>query len=322
MSVSTEVPGVRPYKLGIVGAGAVGSALAYASLIRGSARIISLYDINPKKVDAEVEDLTHGSMFTPSEVMGGADPEVLRDSTIIIITAGAAQKPGQTRLELAEVNAKIISDMMPTLLGVAPDATYVIVTNPCDVLTVVAQQVSGLPSSRVFSTGTLLDTSRLRSQLAERAGVSESNVHAYVVGEHGDSEFPSWSNAHIANMPLRDWEVGGVRVFTDAILDELAESVRTAAYRVIEGKGATNYAIGLTGSYLVESLLSTTRRVLPLSSVLDDYFGVSGVALSVPCLIGGAQIVDTVHSSMTASEIRQFRESADAVRATLRSIGH
>ena len=212
--------------------------------------------------------------------------------------------------------------MMPTLLGVAPDATYVIVTNPCDVLTVVAQQVSGLPSSRVFSTGTLLDTSRLRSQLAERAGVSESNVHAYVVGEHGDSEFPSWSNAHIANMPLRDWEVGGVRVFTDAILDELAESVRTAAYRVIEGKGATNYAIGLTGSYLVESLLSTTRRVLPLSSVLDDYFGVSGVALSVPCLIGGAQIVDTVHSSMTASEIRQFRESADAVRATLRSIGH
>ena len=322
MSVSTEVPGVRPYTLGIVGAGAVGSALAYASLIRGSARIISLYDINPKKVDAEVEDLTHGSMFTPSEVMGGADPEVLRDSTIIIITAGAAQKPGQTRLELAEVNAKIISDMMPTLLGVAPDATYVIVTNPCDVLTVVAQQVSGLPSSRVFSTGTLLDTSRLRSQLAERAGVSESNVHAYVVGEHGDSEFPSWSNAHIANMPLRDWEVGGVRVFTDAILDELAESVRTAAYRVIEGKGATNYAIGLTGSYLVESLLSTTRRVLPLSSVLDDYFGVSGVALSVPCLIGGAQIVDTVHSSMTASEIRQFRESADAVRATLRSIGH
>lgn len=322
MSVSTEVPGVRPYKLGIVGAGAVGSALAYASLIRGSARIISLYDINPKKVDAEVEDLTHGSMFTPSEVMGGADPEVLRDCTIIIITAGAAQKPGQTRLELAEVNAKIISDMMPTLLGVAPDATYVIVTNPCDVLTVVAQQVSGLPSSRVFSTGTLLDTSRLRSQLAERAGVSESNVHAYVVGEHGDSEFPSWSNAHIANMPLRDWEVGGVRVFTDAILDELAESVRTAAYRVIEGKGATNYAIGLTGSYLVESLLSTTRRVLPLSSVLDDYFGVSGVALSVPCLIGGAQIVDTVHSSMTASEIRQFRESADAVRATLRSIGH
>lgn len=318
----TETPvATKPYKLGIVGAGAVGSALAYASLIRSSARIISLYDINTKKVDAEVEDLSHGSMFTSSEVMGGSDPEVLRDSTIIIITAGAAQKPGQTRLELAEINAKIVADMMPTMLGVAPDATFVIVTNPCDVLTVVAQQVSGLPSSRVFSTGTLLDTSRLRYELAERAGVSESNVHASVVGEHGDSEFPIWSSAHIANVPLRDWEVNGVRVFSDSVLEELAESVKRAAYRVIEGKGATNYAIGLTGSYLVESLLSTTRRVLPLSSVLEDYYGVSGVALSVPSLIGGSRLVDTIHAPMTLSEIRRFRESAETVRATLRSVG-
>jgi L-lactate dehydrogenase len=312
----------KPYKLGIVGAGAVGSALAYASLIRRSARIISLYDINPTKVDAEVEDLAHGSMFTSSEVMGGSDVEVLRDSTIIIITAGAAQKPGQTRLELAEVNAKIVAGMIPTLLGVAPESTFVIVTNPCDVLTVVAQQVSGLPSSRVFSTGTLLDTSRVRYQLAERAGVSESNVHAYVVGEHGDSEFPIWSSAHIANVPIRDWEVDGERVFTDAALEELAESVKQAAYRVIEGKGATNYAIGLTGSYLVESLLSTTRHVLPLSSVLNDYYGVSGVALSVPCLVGNSHLVDTIHAPMTISEIRRFRESAEAVRATLKSIGY
>lgn len=320
MSESFATP--KPYKLGIVGAGAVGSALAYASLIRNSARIISLYDINPKKVDAEVEDLAHGSMFTNSEIMGGANLEVLRDSTIIVITAGAAQKPGQTRLELAGVNAKIVADMVPSLLDVAPNATLVIVTNPCDVLTVVAQQVSGLPSSRVFSTGTLLDTSRLRTQLAERAGVSEGNVHAYVVGEHGDSEFPIWSSAHIANVPIRDWEVAGVPAFTDALLDELAESVRSAAYRVIEGKGATNYAIGLTGSYLVEALLSTTRRVLPLSSVLDDYYGVSGVALSVPSLVGNARLVDTIHAPMTISEIRRFRESAEAVRDTLRSIGH
>ena len=187
----TEMPiTTKPYKLGIVGAGAVGSALAYASLIRRSARIISLYDINPTKVNAEVEDLAHGSMFTNAEVMGGSDVEVLRDSTVIVITAGAAQKPGQTRLELAEVNAKIVAGMMPPLLEVAPDATFVIVTNPCDVLTVVAQQVTGLPSSRVFSSGTLLDTSRLRSRLGDVAGVSASNVHAYVVGEHGDSEFP------------------------------------------------------------------------------------------------------------------------------------
>ncbi|HSN42486.1 MAG TPA: L-lactate dehydrogenase [Propionibacteriaceae bacterium] len=319
----TEMPiTTKPYKLGIVGAGAVGSALAYASLIRRSARIISLYDINPKKVDAEVEDLAHGSMFTNAEVMGGSDVEVLRDSTVIVITAGAAQKPGQTRLELAEVNAKIVAGMMPPLLDVAPDATFVIVTNPCDVLTVVAQQVTGLPSSRVFSSGTLLDTSRLRSRLGDVAGVSASNVHAYVVGEHGDSEFPIWSSAHIANVPIRDWEVGGERVFTDAGLDELAEEVKHAAYRVIEGKGATNYAIGVTGSYLVEALLSTTPRVLPVSSVLDDYYGVTGVALSVPCLVGNSKLLDTIHAPMTISEIRRFRESAEAIRATLSSIGY
>lgn len=312
----------RPYKLGIVGAGAVGSALAYASLIRGSARIISLYDLSKKRVDAEVEDLAHGTMFTNSTVIGGADMEVLRDSHIVVITAGAAQKPGQTRLDLADVNSKIIGGLMPDLLKVAPEAIFVIITNPCDVLTVVAQQASGLPSQRVFSTGTLLDTSRLRYLIAQKAQVAQSNVHAYMAGEHGDSEFPLWSCARIANVPIRDWELGGKRVFTDVVLDDIAHSVTNAAYRVIEGKGSTNYAIGLSGSHLVERLLATDRSVQPLSGMLTDYYGVSDVALSVPSLVSNEGLIQPVSVPMSGLEIDQLRRSAAALKETLKHVGH
>ena len=310
-------------KLTVVGAGSVGTSIAYASLIRGSARQIALYDIDAKKVEAEAHDMAHGTQFTPTTmVTGGADIEVAKDSSVIVITAGARQKPGQTRLELAGVNAGIMTDLVPKLLEQAPNAVLVLVTNPCDVLTVVAQKVSGLPVGRVLSTGTLLDTSRLRFAIAQRAGVSLSNVHAAMFGEHGDSEFPIWSSASIAQIPIRDWvDTDGTRIFTEEALATIAHDTVHAAYAIIDGKGATNYAIGVTGSYLVEALLSTTPRVLPVSSVLDDYYGVSGVALSVPCLVGNSKLLDTIHAPMTISEIRRFRESAEAIRATLNSIG-
>lgn len=321
LSVANTSKFQKPYKIGIVGAGAVGSALAYASMIRQSARIIALYDINEKKVNAEVEDISHGIMFTGGIIGGGADIKVLRDSQVVIITAGAAQKPGQTRLELVEINTKILSSMMPQLMEVCPDATFVIVTNPCDVLTVVARKITGLPSNRVFSSGTLLDTSRLRHLIAQRAGIAPSNVHAMIVGEHGDSEFPLWSSATISSVPIRDWTVRGTKFFTDDVLDDIGRSVTRAAYRVIEGKGATNYAIGLSGSYLAERLLSPTRSVLPVSGVLDDYYGISGVALSVPSLVSNEGLIEQVKVPMTDDEIGKLRASADTLRATLASVG-
>jgi malate/lactate dehydrogenase len=174
----------------------------------------------------------------------------------------------------------------------------------------------------VFSTGTLLDTSRLRYLIAERTGISQSNVHAYVVGEHGDSEFPLWSSATIANVPIRDWRVGGERIFSDQVLDEVSASVTQAAYRVIEGKGATNYAIGLSSSYLVESLLSTQRSVMPLSSVLDNYYGVSGIALSVPSLVSNEGLIQPVSVPMSATEIQNLHRSAATMRETLATIGY
>ncbi len=311
-------------KLTVVGAGSVGTSIAYASLIRGSARQIALYDIDAKRVEAEVRDLAHGTQFTPTTmVTGGADIEVAKDSSVIIVTAGARQKPGQTRLELAGVNAAIMTDLIPKLLEQAPNAVLVLVTNPCDVLTVVAQKVSGLPFGRVLSTGTLLDTSRLRWAIAQRAGVSLSNVHAAMFGEHGDSEFPIWSSASIAQIPIRDWtDSDGTKIFTEEALATIAHDTVHAAYSIIEGKGATNNAIGLAGARLVEAILGDQHKIWPLSSVLTDYRGVSDVALSVPSLVGPTGIERVFEFPMDAHEITMLNKSAAAIRTTLQAIGY
>jgi len=311
-------------KLCVVGAGSVGTSIAYASLIRGSARQIALYDIDTKKVEAEVHDLAHGTQFTPtSVVIGGSDISVVRDSSVIIITAGARQKPGQTRLDLAGVNAGIMTKLVPQLIEQAPNAVLVLVTNPCDVLTVVAQKVSGLPVSRVLSTGTLLDTSRLRWAIAQWSGVALSNIHAAMIGEHGDSEFPIWSSATIAQIPIREWtDANNALSFTDEVLAQIAHDTVHAAYSIIEGKGATNYAIGLAGARLVEALLGDQRKIWPLSSVLTNYRGISGVALSVPSLVGPSGIQRTFEFPMDAHEIGMLNKSAAAIRATLNAIGY
>ncbi|MBN9223841.1 MAG: L-lactate dehydrogenase [Microbacterium sp. SCN 70-27] len=303
-------------KLTVVGAGAVGSSVAYAALIRESARHVALYDIAAEKTEAEVLDLAHGSQFTgSSDVTGGADISVAAGSHVVVITAGAKQKPGQTRTELAGVNAGILKSMMPQLLEVAPDATFVIVTNPCDVLTVLAQEVTGLPSQRVFASGTVLDTSRLRWKIARRAGVSISSVHAYIVGEHGDTEFPLWSHATIGSVPILDWEpLDGQPKFTAAELDQIAVDVRDAAYKVIQGKGATNYAIGLSSARIVEAILNDEHSVMPVSTVLNDFHGISGVALSLPSIVSGAGAEPIHQTAFDDRELELFRHSADALR--------
>ncbi|MEL4504519.1 L-lactate dehydrogenase [Luteococcus sp. H138] len=312
----------HPSKLSIVGAGAVGTSLAYAALIRGSASVVSLYDIATKKVEAEVKDLAHGTQFTNSTVMGGDDISVVKDSSVVVITAGAKQKPGQTRLDLAATNAKILEQMMPQLLEQAPEALYVLVTNPCDVLTVVAQKISGLPTAQVFSTGTMLDTSRLRYLIAQKTKVAQRNVHATIVGEHGDSEFPVWSSANISSVPIREWSFAGKKVFTDDVLEALAHEAAFAAYEVIEGKGATNYAIGLAGARLVEALLSPTRTALPLSSVLQGYYGIHDVALSLPTLVSSAGIERVLEIPMDPTEVSALHRSAEQLRSSLATLGY
>ncbi|HEY9306712.1 MAG TPA: L-lactate dehydrogenase [Microbacterium sp.] len=308
-------------KVTIVGAGSVGSSAAYAALIRGSARHVALYDIATQKVEAEVLDLAHGTQFTgSSDITGGSDLSVVEGSHVVVITAGAKQDPGQTRIELAGVNARIMKTMMPQLLSVAPDAIYVIVTNPCDVLTVLAQEDTGLPSERIFASGTVLDTSRLRWKLAERAGVSTSSVHAYIVGEHGDTEFPLWSKATIGTVPILEWVTPRGDRLTVEELDQIAIDVRDAAYKVIQGKGATNYAIGLSSARIIEAILNDERAVMPVSPVLRDFHGVDGVALSVPSIVSAAGAVPVRETQFDPHELELFHASADALKQVADSL--
>lgn len=309
-------------RLAIVGAGSVGTSLAYAAMIRGSASDIALFDVNATKAEAEALDLAHGTQFAAAaSVTGGGDIGVTEGSDVVVITAGAKQAPGQTRLDLAGTNVRILEQLMPQLLRHSPDAVYVLVTNPCDVLTVAAQKISGLPSGRVFSTGTVLDTSRLRWLLARRAGVAVASVHASMVGEHGDTEFPVWSGATIGPVPIRDWKVDGERVFTSEYLAEAAREVTQAAYKVIAGKGATNYAIGLAGARIVEALLRDESAVLPVSTVLDGQYGISGVALSLPSVVVRGGVAAVLETPMDDGELAALRHSADTLRKSLDTLG-
>jgi L-lactate dehydrogenase len=313
----------RTTKLGIVGAGAVGATMAYAALMRGVAQNVALFDVNAAKVHAEALDLSHGIQFVPmAHVEGSDDIEVLADSDVIVFTAGAKQKPGQSRLDLAESTIGIMRAILPRLVEVAPDAVHVMVTNPVDVVTYAALQVSGLPPARLFGSGTVLDSSRLRFLLAEHTGVAAQSVHAYVIGEHGDSELPLWSSASIGSVPLLRWRTSDGRIALDEeARSRIATDVVQSAYRVIEGKGATNYAIGLAATRIIEAVLYDERRILPVSSLLDDYYGISDVCLSVPAIIHAGGVGDRVEVPMTDAELSGLRASADAVRSTARRFG-
>lgn len=306
----------------IIGAGSVGASIAYAVMIRGSARHIRLYDLNTAKVEGEVLDLAHGSQFTgAADITGGDDLGQVDGADVVVITAGAKQDPGQTRLDLAATNADILRSLMPQLIERAPNAVFLLVTNPCDVLTTAAQKLSGLPSHQVFSSGTVLDTARLRWLLAQQAGVARQSVHAHIIGEHGDTEFPLWSAATIGVTPLLDWEVDGRKAFTLETLDAVAEQVRTAAYQVIQGKGATNYAIGLSTARIIEAILNDEHAVLPVSTVLQGYMGIDGVALSVPSVVSsrGAEPVFTTPFSEEESEL--LVSSSAELRRVQQSLG-
>jgi L-lactate dehydrogenase len=309
-------------KVAIIGAGSVGASMAYACLIRRSARSVVLYDINTAKVEAEVLDLAHGAMFTGSaEVQGGDDPALLEGSHVVVVTAGAKQEPGQTRLDLAATNVSLLEKLMPVLLERAPGAVFVLVTNPCDVLTVAAKRISGLPWNRVLSSGTVLDSSRLRLLLARRAEVSPGSVHASIVGEHGDTEFALWSEARIGPVPLVEWKGKGQEPFTAEELDRITHDVRNAAYRVIEGKGATNFAIGLAGARIIEAILGDQHAILPVSTVHDGYKGFSGVAFSMPSIVDGTGVNSVLDVTISPEEQRLLEASAEALLRTQATLG-
>ncbi|MFY0574853.1 L-lactate dehydrogenase [Cystobacter fuscus] len=309
-------------KIAIVGAGAVGATVAYASMIRGVAKNLAIYDVNRAKVDAEVLDLNHGLQFVPMATLEGSDDiGVCAGADVIVITAGAKQKPGQTRMELAEANVALCRTLVPQLLKVAPDALLLLVTNPVDVLTYVVQKLSGLPTGRVLGSGTVLDSSRFRFLLARHLNVAVQNVHAFIAGEHGDSELPLWSSASVGGVPLMQWAVPGRARLSDEDRQRIFDNVRNAAYHVIQGKGATNYAIGLATAQILEALLHNEQRVLPVSSRLEGYLGIQDVCMSVPSIVNRGGVEAVLELPLNEAEREGLKHSADTIRKAIRTLG-
>jgi L-lactate dehydrogenase len=307
-------------KLAVVGAGSVGTSVAYASMIRGVADEIALYDTNGAKATAEVLDLRHGLQFAaPARIIGGDDPEVCAGSDVIVVTAGAKQHPGQTRLDLAAANAELVRRALPGLVELAPDTLVLVVTNPVDVVTFVAQDATGLPAGRVLGSGTVLDTSRLRFLLAEELGVAVTSVHATVVGEHGDSEIVLWSTATVGGAPLAEVTGPTGATIDPERHDALLAEVRGAAYRVIEGKGATNLAIGLAAARILHCVVADERAVLPVS-VRTTIADVGDLCLSLPSVVGRAGVLTTLDTPMDERERAGLRSSATAIRAVLDTV--
>jgi L-lactate dehydrogenase len=307
-------------KVVVVGAGSVGAAVAYAGMINRVAGEIALLDIDAARVEAEVLDLRHGLQFVGGgQISGGADPAVARDADLVVVTAGAKQRPGQSRLELAAANVDLVRRALPPIIDVAPNAIVLLVTNPVDIITFAAQELTGLPHGRVFGSGTVLDTSRLRHLLAERLNVAVTSVHASVVGEHGDSEIVLWSSATVGGTPILDVRgPAGERVH-EGELDGLLDEVRHAAYKIIAGKGATNLAIGLATARIVRAIARDERAVLPVS-VRTELDGIGPVCLSVPSVVGRAGVLAQLNVPLSDAERKGLAASAAAIRTVIDTV--
>jgi L-lactate dehydrogenase len=302
-------------KLSIVGVGSVGTAIAYACLIRGSARALSLYDTAAKKVRAEVLDLNHGGQFVPPcTVTGSDDLGVTAGSTVVVVTAGAKQHAGQSRLELAGTNVAMAQQLTPQLLEQSPEAVVLFVTNPVDIVTYAAARAIDAPPGRILGSGTVLDSSRFRFVIARRAGIAVGNVHGLIVGEHGDSEISLWSSVSIGGVPAEQFHADGAMVFDEQARAEISAEVVGAAYEIIAGKGATSLAIGLSTARIVEAILGDQHRVLPVSTVQRGTYGITEVALSLPTVVDAAGAGPVLPVPLAVSELLGLQASAATLR--------
>ncbi len=294
-------------RVGIIGTGWVGSSVAISTLTGGVARELLLNDVKSLVAEGEAMDLSHGAPFYPAASVCTASVEAMRDCDAVVIAAGRGGTAGESRLDLLSDNAAIVGDIARRLAG--SRGVIVVVTNPVDVLTRVVARASGLPAARVIGTGTMLDTARLRQILGERLGVDARSVHAYIVGEHGDSEVPLWSSARVGGIALRRF-----RGWTRADEVSVGEQVRRAAQEIIRRKGATNHAIGLVTASLLRCVLRDERRILTVSREQDEALGLSDVALSLPTIVGGGGAVEVVEPELDAAEHDAVLRSAGVLR--------
>ena len=311
----------RNAKVVIVGSGAVGTTCAYTLQLNGTAREIVMIDIDIKHAEAEVMDLNHGLFFTqPVDIRVGDYPDCA-GADVVIITAGAKQKAGQSRLELVRKNVEICRDIVEKVLRHTKEAILLIATNPVDVLTYVTLRVSDLPAERVIGSGTVLDSARFRYLLSRHCDVDPHNVHAYILGEHGDSEVAAWSISHIAGVRLNECSQFCKRGCSESYKQAIVEQVRQSAYHIIEGKGATCYGIGLALEKIVRAILRDEHSVLTVSRLVDGYCGIKDVCLSIPAVVGKNGAERLLHAELLDEEQQALRASAQTLKMALHEAG-
>lgn len=306
--------------VGIVGTGNVGTAAAYAIFNQGLASEILLHDKNTRRAEGEAMDLMHGQQLVGRVTCRAVDYPALRNAQIIILTAGASQRSsGESRLELLERNARIYREIIREVDEHAPRAILVVATNPVDVLTYISQELSSRPSHRIIGTGTLLDTARFRALLGRHYGVDPRSVHAYILGEHGDSEVPIWSNATIGGQKIQGCRVLGQDWNPDT-MESLFQEARNAAYEIIDRKGHTDSAIGVVIARIVRAVLEDQQNVLPVSTRPDGDYDIEDVSLSIPCVVGLEGVEKHVTPDLSGDEQEALLASAEALLESRRSL--
>jgi L-lactate dehydrogenase len=308
-------------KVGIIGCGFVGATCAYTLMQTSLFSEMVLLDADHARAEGEAMDISHGLLYAaPMNIYAGGYDD-LADAGVVIVTAGAGQKPGETRLDLVRKNAGIFASIIPELKNRGFDGILLIVANPVDILTKLARDLSGLPEGQVFGSGTVLDTARLRYLLGEHLSVDSRSVHAFIIGEHGDSEIPVWSSASVSGVPIHNFcEMRGF-FDHDKAMREIGESVKNSAYEIIARKKATYYGIGMAVARICTAVVRDEKSILPVSTALHGEFGISDVTFSIPAIVGANGAERIVPISLDAEETERLRASAGVLKATMATLG-
>ncbi len=307
----------RKAKVAIIGAGFVGAASAYALALKKICSELVLIDVNEDKARGEADDIAHGLPFIGSMDVYSGDYSCVKDCNVIVITAGANRKVGETRLDLAKKNTAIAKDITENIMKYYNGGVILVVANPVDILTYMIAKWTNLPAGMVLGSGTTLDSIRFRNSLSSITGIDSINIHGYIIGEHGDSQVPTWSNTHIAGINVEDYCRANGIALTEEIKADILEQIKSGGARIIKRKGATYYGIATCVTTLVDSLLRDSDTIRTVSTVLDGEFGVSDVALSLPTIIGSSGAKKVLVPNLTDVEIDLFRKSAEACKAVL-----
>lgn len=304
-------------KIAIVGTGFVGSTTAYTIMMSGLVSEIVLIDINSRKAEGEAMDMNHGMPFVrPVKIYSGDYPDC-KDADIVVITGGANQKPGETRIDLVNKNTAIFKNVIGNIVKYNTDCILLVVTNPVDILTYVTYKLSGFPKNRVIGSGTVLDSARFKYMIGEHMGIDPRNVHAYIIGEHGDTEVPTWSLASIAGVPMDDYCKKCNSCDSENFKDKTFNSVKNAAYEIIDRKGATYYAVALAVRRIVEAIVRNENSILTVSSLLEGEYGLNDICISIPSQVNSNGIDRIISVPLSEEETRLLNNSADSLKKVI-----